>query len=492
MRATLALLLLASLLAGTARAQDGEQVDPARERAPLEAPPSEPAEPAPGATTEGGSETTPAAPVRQPGEAPSIPRRALPDYDGRDEPGPSAEEVLLWIPRILFFPVHLVFEYVLRQPIGWLLTTAERENWTALVIDFFTWSERKAGLVPTAFFDFGFQPSVGLYLWWNDLGAPGNQLRAQVAFGGVDWLRATLSDRVRTSRETELAFTADAWRRPDYVFQGLGWSSRDSERSRYLHSYVEGRADFRVRPWRASELLFSAGVRWNDFEPGGYAFASNDQSLGDAVMQGLYDLPPGFDGYTAYYQRLELTIDTREDRPAPGHGLRVEAFAHQGFDLEQIIARRWLRYGGALGAFVDVGNNRVLALFGNVELADPLGEAEVPFTEQAQLGGGPLVMSGFLRGSLIGRSAAALTLEYRYPIWVFLDGSLHVSVGNVFGEHFGDFDFERLRTSFGLGFRSIGDRDQSFNVLVALGSAPFALGGDIESIRLVVGSQQGF
>ena len=125
-------------------------------------------------------------------------------------------------------------------------------------------------------------------------------------------------------------------------------------------------------------------------------------------------------------------------------------------------------------------------------MADPLGSADVPFIEQAQLGGSNLVMSGFLRGALIGRSAAALTFEYRYPIWVFLDGSLHASIGNVFDEHFSDFDVERLRMSFGLGFRSIGDRDQSFNVLVAFGSEPFTLGANIESVRLVVGSQQGF
>lgn len=483
----LLLLVLGIATSVPARAQ---QPDAQAEAQQAETPPTEaqPTETQPLEEQPSGS----AEDIRAPGEPPSIPRRPIPDYDGRDDAGPTAEEVLLWIPRVIFFPVHVVFEYVLRQPIGWLLTTAEREDWTILLVDFFTWNERKAGLVPTAFYDFGFQPSVGLYFWWNDLGAPGNQLRAQVAFGGVDWLRATVTDRVQTSRETELSFTADAWRRPDYVFEGLGWDALDARRSRFIHSYVEGRVDFRVRPWRASELRFSSGVRWNDFDPNGYAFASDDPSLADAVMQGWYPTPPGFDGYTAYHQHLSIAIDTREPRPAPGHGGRLEAFVHQGFDLEQVVERRWLRYGGALGAFVDVGHNRVLSLFGHVEMADPLGPAEVPFIEQAQLGGSPLVMSGFLRGSLIGRSAAALTFEYRYPIWVFLDGSLHASVGNVFGEHFSDFDVERLRLSFGLGFRSIGDRDQSFNVLVAFGSEPFALGADIESVRLVIGSQQGF
>ncbi|MCZ7685502.1 MAG: BamA/TamA family outer membrane protein [Sandaracinaceae bacterium] len=210
------------------------------------------------------------------------------------------------------------------------------------------------------------------------------------------------------------------------------------------------------------------------------------------MAQGWYDLPPGIEGYTAYQQRLRVVIDSREDRPAPGHGVRIEGFVDQGFDLEEPIDRRWIRYGGALGGFLDVGNNRVLGLWGLVRLADPLGSEPVPFVEQIALGGEPLLMAGFLRGALRGRSAAVATLEYRYPIWVFLDGSLHFSVGNVFDEHFEDFDVERLRMSFGLGFRSIADRDQSFNVLVAFGSEPFVTGANIDSVRIVVGSQQGF
>lgn len=511
MRRALAIVLLTTLvLAPAAHAQEGEvAIEAEQDEAAVgseetveDTGATEETESAARAESEAapGEETAPSeatvdreeAPARQPGEPPSIPRRAMPDYDGRAEPGPTGEEIALWIPRILFFPVHVVFEYVLRQPIGWLMTTAEREQWTVLLTDFFTWNDRKAGLVPTAFFDFGFQPSGGLYFWWNDLGAPGNHLRATVGFGGVDWLRATVSDRVQTSRETELAFTVDGWRRPDYVFDGFGWDADIDQRSRYFHSYVDGNVAFRFRPWRESEISFAAGVRWNDFEAGGYGFASDDPPLSSAVMQGWYEIPPGFDGYTAYQQRLRIVIDSREERPAPGHGVRIEAFTDQGFDLEEPIDRRWIRYGGLLGGFLDVGENRVLGLWGLVRFADPLGSAPVPFVEQVRLGGEPLLMSGFLRGALLGRSAAVATLEYRYPIWVFLDGSLHFSVGNVFDEHFSDFDFERLRMSFGIGFRSIGDRDQSFNVLLAFGSSPFVDGADIESIRIVIGSQQGF
>ena len=172
--------------------------------------------------------------------------------------------------------------------------------------------------------------------------------------------------------------------------------------------------------------------------------------------------------------------------------MRIEGYTGLGFDLENPVDRRWIQYGGAVGGFLDVGANRIFGLYGIVRFADPLGSAPVPFLEQVNLGGDPMVMSGFLQNQLVDRSAAVAVLEYRYPIWVWLDGSLHFSVGNVFEEHLSNFDMERLRMSFGFGLRSIGDRDQSFNLLLAFGSEPFDMGAQITSVRLVVGSQQGF
>src|SRR5687767_15236803 len=96
--------------------------------------------------------------------ADEVEKKPVPDYDGREEPGPDAGDVLLWVPRTAFFPLYLVSEYVLRRPLEWFVVTAEREQWPTLVLDFFTFGpDRTAGVFPTALFDFGFRPSVGLY-----------------------------------------------------------------------------------------------------------------------------------------------------------------------------------------------------------------------------------------------------------------------------------------------------------------------------------------
>ena len=49
------------------------------------------------------------------------PPRPLPDYEGRPPPAPSAGDVALWIPRVIFSPVYFVSEFLIRRPIGALI-----------------------------------------------------------------------------------------------------------------------------------------------------------------------------------------------------------------------------------------------------------------------------------------------------------------------------------------------------------------------------------
>ncbi|HMJ12363.1 MAG TPA: BamA/TamA family outer membrane protein, partial [Polyangiaceae bacterium] len=117
--------------------------------------------------------------------------------------------------------------------------------------------------------------------------------------------------------------------------------------------------------------------------------------------------------------------------------------------------------------------------------------ASIPFTEQVSLGG-ERPLRGFLQDRLIDRSAVAATLEYQWPIWVFLDGALHYAVGNVFGEHLEGFEAKKLRNSVGLGVRSNTARDHPFEILVAVGTETFEQGAGIDHVRFVFGTTSGF
>ena len=152
----------------------------------------------------------------------------------------------------------------------------------------------------------------------------------------------------------------------------------------------------------------------------------------------------------------------------------------------------WVKYGATLGGYLDLYHQRVIGLSAIVDFADPLDEeGAIPFTELVSLGG-VRPLRGFLENRLLDRSSAVALFEYRWPIHVLLDGTIHYALGNVFGEHLEDFDFGLLRQSLGIGFLAAGARDHTFELLVAGGTDTFDGGGEVDSFRFVLGSTAGF
>ncbi len=119
----------------------------AEEAAPAPPPANAPAEPSPPAN----------APVEPPASEPLPPpelrtgEREVLDYDGRGTAYDRSGSPLLWVPRVILFPLYVVSEYVVRRPLGWATVKAERSNLANLLVDWFTFGpDRQAGLVPTA------------------------------------------------------------------------------------------------------------------------------------------------------------------------------------------------------------------------------------------------------------------------------------------------------------------------------------------------------
>jgi hypothetical protein len=160
---------------------------------------------------------------------------------------------------------------------------------------------------------------------------------------------------------------------------------------------------------------------------------------------------------------------------------------------ERARVPEWLRYGASLVGALDVtGTRRTLELDAVVEFAEPLPRGNpVPFTQQVPLGG-DYPLRAFRSGRLVDLSAIATTLSYRWPIWDYLDGSLHYGIGDVFSYHLRDFTLGQLRSSFGIGMNSAGSLDYPFETLIAFGTAPFGEGGAVDSVRLVFGTRARF
>ena len=400
-------------------------------------------------------------------------------------------DALLWVPRVILFPAHVVAEYVFRRPLGFLVVSAEQGKWAEVLKDVFTFGpSNNIGVVPTALLDFGFRPSVGVYAFYDDFLVKDNALRVHAAFGGVDWLRLTVADLIPVGKNGYLKLRGEAARKPDFVFYGIGPLSLRSLRSRYGADWFDGSVTFHATLPSGLTADAYMGVKTISFYD---KREDDDRSLGANAAIGAFPVPSAYEeGYTGLRSGGRLIFDTRRPRPEPGSGVRAEALGEFGTNLRSPQVSSWVKYGGSLGGFVDVtGHNHVLSLSAMTFFVDPVHGEDIPFTELVSLGG-TNQMSGYFQNRLLGRSAAVATMEYRYPIWAFLDGSAQVAVGNVFNEHLSGFKPENLRLSFDFGIRAAGDRDHAFSVLVGSGTETFGQGGRLNEARLLLGATRTF
>jgi len=463
-------------------------------------------------------------------------KRAIPDYDGRGDDPVTAGDVFIWVPRGVFFPVYLVSEYVIRWPLGKATVALEENDVIGKLTDFFTFGPGgNSGIVPSALIDFGLRPSIGLYFFSDDTFWKGSGVRSHLAFGGIDWYRATLSLRHTFAEKSRPAPVGDGVtaspseeavpqdeqfvqlkgiysHRPDWLFWGIGPDTVPDAESDYTAQYISAVLSYEAGLWRSSYLKTYASVidaQYGDTED------TDELSIPQAIDQGFYaERPPLFDdGSLIAKVGFEGSIDSRLERSkftglasdhvspsgsggklglrgALGGGLRESLVDPSDPNSAQLPS--FVQYGATLGAFLDLYEQRVIGVSAVADFVDPTSEgAPIPFSELVSLGGSR-PMRGYLKDRLLGRSAVTTRVEYRWPIWVFLDGTAQYELGNVFGERLAGFDVKKLRHSAGMGFRSNASRDHSFELLVAFGTDTIENGSTPDSFRFVFGSTAGF
>ena len=436
-------------------------------------------------------------PASKPPPAPAPARsakRSLPDYDGRGPRPATPGEAALWVPRIVLSPVYVATEWLVRRPLGAAVSAAERADLPHILYDFFAFGpDHKAGFAPIAFVDFGFNPSIGVYGFWDDAFFKGNDLRAHVSFWTADWIGGSLVQRIRFHGKDNVQLKLLGVRRPDHVFYGVGPSTLQSAQSRYAADQLDFQVAFDFPVWHASRIDAGVGVRSVSFRDGRYG---HDPGILQSVAAGVFPLPDGFArGYTAEYNDVLVALDSRRPYPADGSGVRLEAQAEQGNDVRQSPASGWIHTAAGAAGFWDVnGNRRVVSLSALAIFSDPVGNRSVPFTELATIGGDssspgafPAPMPGFFPGRLVGRSAAVATVRYKWPIGPWIAGSLQAAVGNVLGVHLQGFETNLLRFSGAFGIETDSSPDSSFELIVGFGTETFDHGAQVDSVRVAVG-----
>jgi hypothetical protein len=417
------------------------------------------------------------------------PKRSAPDYDGRGNTDTDADSWALWIPRVALSPLYVVNEYVVRRPLGGLVTVAERRHWVNAIWDLFTFgSSNNYVIAPTALFDFGLLPSVGLYFAGDGVWAAGNTIRLHAATWGVDWVNATARDRMTwNGGATALGARVDFKREADLLFFGVGPDATSATRSRYGLQRFDTGVSFEQQLFGESALALSAGVRAIGYRAGN---CCGDPSLDARVADGSLAIPAGYGmSYTTLYQRAELALDTRAPRPATATGGYLQLHAENDVDVRN--HRSWIAYGATVGAAVDLrSRQRTVKVQLAVDCVDPMRGDVVPFNELASPAGS--LMPGFVAGWMTGRSAAAAQVGYSWPVWMWLDGQARFSIGNAFDRHLSDLAGDKLRLSADLGLTSVGKRDQGLEVLFGVGTETLEHGAGITSVRLSFGSRKGF
>jgi hypothetical protein len=425
--------------------------------------------------------------------------RVAPDFDGREDPPSTATDLALAVPHLVLTVPYLAERYLLYPPIRAFAIWVEKNNIPLKVYSLLTiGTEQRVTFLPTTLVDFGFRTSIGLMMRGSNLGQAVDGV-FHVAWGGSRWWKVSLDAEVPLGgeeRTPDAPFAGSSvgvgflyGGRPDQVFFGLGPVTFD-ERTRYFRDQLGGGAKGTLAFGHLDTLGVRAWVERNRFEDG-------LGILGDATIEEEFDPAeiaeiPGFDtGYTLAEVGFSLELDSRDPRPEPGTGARLELAGGFGSDVAENLGS-FIHWGMEGALFLDVtGRNRTLSVRQNVQGVRSLGEGTVPFTERVVLGGNDL-HRGFLAGELIGESATVTTLQYTWPVWVMLDGVLFAEVGNAFDRDFEGFALDAMRGSAGLGIKATSGRASAFHASFALGSTKFDEEFGVDSIRFAFGSQRGF
>src|SRR5678816_1450709 len=184
----------------------------------------------------------------------------------RSDPEPG-----LWVPRVLLSPLYFTSEYILRRPLGALTIAAERGKVPEKLYGFFAFGpDHKIGFAPVGLVEFGFNPSVGIWGFWDDALVKNNHVRLHVELWPDDWYAETLTDRFEIDARSSLQLRGAAFKRPDQVFYGIGPDSAQYHQSRFTEARLDASVMLQSYVWQSTRFEIQGGLRKVDLSPGHY------------------------------------------------------------------------------------------------------------------------------------------------------------------------------------------------------------------------------
>jgi hypothetical protein len=386
-------------------------------------------------------------------------------YDGRAHP-PGIREDLLLVPRMVLAPLRLAFQGIV-WPVRRVVAWDERNQVVAHILAAFSTRDGMIGVRPAFQYSISFTPIVGLRVFDRKLLGPSTNAELTLMTGGADtflgsaYVRPTPADRAYES-----TVQIDYVRRNDQVFTGIGLIDDTRglrQPTRYAIELVDAKGGVHIIA--APGLFFDVstgvglrrynnGVRAGDEPPIATIYCRRDLS-GRCIPGAVDDVQvPGFKYGTQFFRvGASMRLDTRDNYYRPSSGALVELGADWTHGVGHHDDSHYIRAYGALSAVLDIWKrSRTLVLRFEVHALEPLRADPTPFSELIVLGG-PDTFRGFRYGRFRNYSSLFAAMEYRWPVWMWMDAVTFVEYGGVFGRRFEGFSFDRMRPDVGVGVR---------------------------------------
>ena len=233
---------------------------------------------------------------------------------------------------------------------------------------------------------------------------------------------------------------------PQLNFFGLGGQSTEPNRSDFLLEDMAYAISGGVRPMR--QLRIGSEITWLQINLGSGTeskVANTEINFDDTTAPGLNEDPDFL--RTGVFAEF----DSRDEKGNPRSGgyYRLDYAFYNDWRLKQFDFRR---LHAELHQYIPfTQGHRVIAARFAVSFDDPLDGRRVPFYLQRTLGG-PDDLRGFRPFRFRDLNQMLMTAEYRWKAWAGLDLAAFADAGKVF-ERRGDFGFNDLEASYGIGFR---------------------------------------
>ena len=365
-----------------------------------------------------------------------------------DREDTSVGEALLWLPRAVLRIPRLALDASLRLLVLGA-RVEERYQIADTVNDLLFNDDRTFGIVPTAFYETGFSPSIGARVIHRDLLGQREGMELSALFAGVEQQRygAELRSGKRLG-STRLSLSGGYDRYDNSRFYGLGNADQVDR--------LGG-----ARPRSAFERSVAVGARYRSEQARGIVNVSQqlaqafsigatlqlrrrELSTGDEQRDGKPWVDSVFtagsltglnDTRTDAYSELLVAWDdrriARRDLPLalPSNGWRLATWAGTQTWLDGANGT-FGRLGGDVQRFIDLAHgDRVLRL--RLRTAWAVGALRtIAFPDLPSLGGSRL-LRGYPSGRFRDRGSLLATVEYRYPVQDNLAAYLFVDAGRV-------------------------------------------------------------